>query len=137
MGTQVPVAARVKQEVGLPTITLGLITQPVRAETILNRGEADAIAPARGMLYDPRSPWHASAELGGKSMRHHRSGACSLERTKCFSRTQRSASARGRSLARRQADGAFSTEREDHGTSFASRVKSATECVAKSIFACI
>ncbi|MEM9238852.1 MAG: hypothetical protein AAGB07_02650 [Pseudomonadota bacterium] len=66
MGTQVPVAARVKQEVGLPTITLGLITQPVRAETILNRGEADAIAPARGMLYDPRSPWHAAAELGAQ-----------------------------------------------------------------------
>ena len=56
MGTQVPVAARVKQEVGLPTIALGLITQPLRVQTILNRGEADAIAPARGMLYDPRSP---------------------------------------------------------------------------------
>lgn len=67
MGTQVPVAARVKQEVGLPTIALGLITQPVRAETILNRGEADAIAPARGMLYDPRSPWHASAEPGAEN----------------------------------------------------------------------
>jgi 2,4-dienoyl-CoA reductase-like NADH-dependent reductase (Old Yellow Enzyme family) len=27
-------------------------------------GEADAIALARAILYDPRWPWHAAAELG-------------------------------------------------------------------------
>lgn len=65
-GYQVPLAARVKQAVGLPTIAVGLITEPAHAEAILDQGEADAIALARGMLYDPRWPWHAAAELGAE-----------------------------------------------------------------------
>ena len=65
-GYQVPLAARVKDGVGLPTIAVGLITEPSHAEAILERGEADAIALARGMLYDPRWPWHAAAELGAE-----------------------------------------------------------------------
>lgn len=63
-GYQVPLAARVKSETGLPTIAVGLITSPAHAEAILEDGDADAIALARGMLYDPRWPWHAAAELG-------------------------------------------------------------------------
>ncbi len=62
---QVPFARRVKADVGLPTIAVGLITEPAQAEAIIASGEADAIALARGMLYDPRWPWHAAAELGG------------------------------------------------------------------------
>ena len=65
-GYQVPLAARVKEEAGLPTIAVGLITEPEHAETILKNGDADAIALARGMLYDPRWPWHAAAELGAQ-----------------------------------------------------------------------
>ena len=65
-GYQVPYAARIKAEVGLPTIAVGLITEPEQAETILASGDADAIALARAMLYDPRWPWHAAAKLGGK-----------------------------------------------------------------------
>ena len=65
-GYQVPLAARVKDGVGLPTIAVGLITEPSHAEAILEKGEADAIALARGMLYDPRWPWHAAAELGAE-----------------------------------------------------------------------
>ncbi|MEM6577171.1 MAG: NADH:flavin oxidoreductase/NADH oxidase [Pseudomonadota bacterium] len=65
-GYQVPLAARVKQEVGLPTIAVGLITDPKHAEDILEQGHADAIALARGILYDPRWPWHAAAELGAE-----------------------------------------------------------------------
>ena len=63
-GYQVPFAARIKAEVGLPTIAVGLITEPEQAETIVATGEADAIALARAMLYDPRWPWHAAAKLG-------------------------------------------------------------------------
>lgn len=63
-GYQVPLAAQLKAEVGLPTIAVGLITDPRHAEAIVADGEADAIALARGMLYDPRWPWHAAAELG-------------------------------------------------------------------------
>ena len=29
------------------------------------QGQADAVALARAMLYDPRWPWHAAAQLGG------------------------------------------------------------------------
>ena len=65
-GYQVPLAARVKEEVGLSTIAVGLITDPTHAEAILDKGDADAIALARGMLYNPRWPWHAAAELGAE-----------------------------------------------------------------------
>jgi len=65
-GYQVPHAARIKAEVGLPTIAVGLITDPEQAETIVASGEADAVALARAMLYDPRWPWHAAAKLGAK-----------------------------------------------------------------------
>ena len=61
---QVPFAARVKAEVGLPTIAVGLITEPEQAEAIIADGEADAVSLARAMLYDPRWPWHAAAALG-------------------------------------------------------------------------
>jgi 2,4-dienoyl-CoA reductase-like NADH-dependent reductase (Old Yellow Enzyme family) len=63
-GYQVPFAERIKAEVGLPTIAVGLITDPEQAEAILAEGKADAVALARAMLYDPRWPWHAAAKLG-------------------------------------------------------------------------
>ncbi len=63
-GYQVPFAQRVKAEVGLPTIAVGLITEAEQAEAIVADGEADAVAMARAMLYDPRWPWHAAAKLG-------------------------------------------------------------------------
>jgi 2,4-dienoyl-CoA reductase-like NADH-dependent reductase (Old Yellow Enzyme family) len=65
-GYQVPFAQRVKAEVGLPTIAVGLITEPEQAETIIATGEADAVSLARAMLYDPRWPWHAAARLGAR-----------------------------------------------------------------------
>ncbi len=65
-GYQVPFAQRVKTEVGLPTIAVGLITEPEQAETIIASGEADAVSLARAMLYDPRWPWHAAAKLGAQ-----------------------------------------------------------------------
>jgi len=61
---QVPFAQRVKAESGLTTIAVGLITDAAQAEAIVRNGEADAVALARGMLYDPRWPWHAAAQLG-------------------------------------------------------------------------
>ena len=65
-GYQVPYAQRVKAEVGLPTIAVGLITEPEQAEAIIANHEADAVSLARAMLYDPRWPWHAAAKLGAK-----------------------------------------------------------------------
>ncbi|HEY5993831.1 MAG TPA: NADH:flavin oxidoreductase/NADH oxidase [Gallionellaceae bacterium] len=65
-GYQVPFARRIRQETGLTTIAVGLITEPKQAESILAEGSADLVALARGMLYDPRWPWHAAAELGAQ-----------------------------------------------------------------------
>jgi 2,4-dienoyl-CoA reductase-like NADH-dependent reductase (Old Yellow Enzyme family) len=65
-GYQVSFAQRIKADVGLPTIAVGLITEPDQAETILATGEADAVSLARAMLYDPRWPWHAAAQLGAQ-----------------------------------------------------------------------
>jgi 2,4-dienoyl-CoA reductase-like NADH-dependent reductase (Old Yellow Enzyme family) len=65
-GYQVPFAERIKAETGLTTIAVGLITEPRQAEDILAEGKADAISLARAMLYDPRWPWHAAAELGAQ-----------------------------------------------------------------------
>jgi 2,4-dienoyl-CoA reductase-like NADH-dependent reductase (Old Yellow Enzyme family) len=63
-GYQVPFAKRIKEEAGVTTIAVGLITEAQQAEAILHKGEADAIAVARAALYDPRWPWHAAAQLG-------------------------------------------------------------------------
>ncbi|GKX63538.1 NADH:flavin oxidoreductase/NADH oxidase [Pragia fontium] len=63
---QVPFARRIKEEVGMPTIAVGLITEPEQAEAIVATGEADMVALARGILYNPRWPWHAAAELGAQ-----------------------------------------------------------------------
>lgn len=60
---QVPLAQQVRHASGLPTIAVGLITEPAQAEAILAEGQADLVALARGMLFDPRWPWHAAAAL--------------------------------------------------------------------------
>jgi 2,4-dienoyl-CoA reductase-like NADH-dependent reductase (Old Yellow Enzyme family) len=64
-GYQVPFANDIKAQLqAMPVIAVGLITNPHQAERILADGQADAIALARGILYDPRWPWHAAAALG-------------------------------------------------------------------------
>jgi 2,4-dienoyl-CoA reductase-like NADH-dependent reductase (Old Yellow Enzyme family) len=63
---QVPLARAVKAAVGIPVIAVGLISGFDQAEAIVATGDADLIALARAILYDPRWPWHAAAELGGR-----------------------------------------------------------------------
>jgi 2,4-dienoyl-CoA reductase-like NADH-dependent reductase (Old Yellow Enzyme family) len=63
-GYQVPLAEQIRAATGLVTTTVGLITDVCQAEEIVATGKADLVALARGMLYDPRWPWHAAAELG-------------------------------------------------------------------------
>jgi len=65
-GYQVAFAERIRRETGMTTIAVGLITEPEQAETIVASGQADMVALARGMLYDPRWPWHAAAKLGAQ-----------------------------------------------------------------------
>ncbi len=61
---QVPFARAVKQAVGIPVIAVGLITEFEQAEAILTTRDADLVAIARAILYDPRWPWHAAAHFG-------------------------------------------------------------------------
>lgn len=64
-GYQVPLARQVRKEIGIPVVAVGLITDFEQAEAIVGEGDAHLVALARGMLYDPRWPWHAAAKLGG------------------------------------------------------------------------
>lgn len=61
---QVPFAEAVKKAVNIPVIAVGLITEAKQAEEILQQQQADAIGIARAILYQPRWPWQAAAELG-------------------------------------------------------------------------
>jgi 2,4-dienoyl-CoA reductase-like NADH-dependent reductase (Old Yellow Enzyme family) len=61
---QVPLARAVKAATGMPVVAVGLITEFEQAEAILSTGDADLIALARAILYDPRWPWHAAAHFG-------------------------------------------------------------------------
>ena len=57
-------AARIRAEVGIATMAVGQITEPAQAETILATGQADMVALARAMLWNPRWAFHAAAALG-------------------------------------------------------------------------
>ena len=63
-GYHVQYAERVRREVGIKSVAVGLITEARHAEQILNAGQADLIALAREFLYDPHWPVHAAKELG-------------------------------------------------------------------------
>jgi 2,4-dienoyl-CoA reductase-like NADH-dependent reductase (Old Yellow Enzyme family) len=61
---QIPFAKAVREATGMTTVGVGLVTQAADADKVIRSGEADLIALARAVLWDPRWPWHAAAELG-------------------------------------------------------------------------
>lgn len=63
-GYQVPFAARVKAETGLPVAAVGLITESEQAEKIIANGEADAVLLGRELLRDASWARRAARELG-------------------------------------------------------------------------
>lgn len=63
---QVPLARAVKSAIHIPVIAVGLITGFEQAEGIVATGDADFVALARAITYDPRWPWHAAAALGAQ-----------------------------------------------------------------------
>ncbi len=65
-GYQVPFARQIRQASGMITAAVGLITEPRQAEAILQDGDADLVALARGFLYQPRWGWQAAAALGAE-----------------------------------------------------------------------
>ncbi|MDG5805920.1 NADH:flavin oxidoreductase/NADH oxidase [Streptomyces ossamyceticus] len=65
-GYQVPFAARVRGEAGMPVAAVGLITEAEQAEKILANGEADAVLLGRELLRTPSWARRAARELGGE-----------------------------------------------------------------------
>ena len=63
-GYQVGFSEQVRSQTGVNTVAVGMITDPHQAEAIIADGKADMVALARGMLFNPRWPWHAAIELG-------------------------------------------------------------------------
>ena len=63
---QVPLARTVKAATHMPVIAVGLITAFDQAAAIIGTGDADLIALARTILYNPRWPWHAAAHFGAR-----------------------------------------------------------------------
>ncbi|MBS0317280.1 MAG: NADH:flavin oxidoreductase/NADH oxidase [Proteobacteria bacterium] len=63
-GYQLHFAERIRREVGLPVIGIGLITEPAQAEAAIAEGRCDLVAMARAFLWNPRWGWHAAANAG-------------------------------------------------------------------------
>ncbi|GAA3630005.1 NADH:flavin oxidoreductase/NADH oxidase [Streptomyces fenghuangensis] len=68
-GYQVPFAARVRAEAGLPVAAVGLITEPEQAEKTIANGEADAVFLGRELLRDPHWALRAARALGAGPVR--------------------------------------------------------------------
>jgi 2,4-dienoyl-CoA reductase-like NADH-dependent reductase (Old Yellow Enzyme family) len=62
-GYQAPFSERIRKDTGILTGAVGVITDPVQAETILASGQADLVFMARQMLRDPYFPLHAADAL--------------------------------------------------------------------------
>ena len=65
-GYQVPLARAIRTATPVPTMAVGLITDATQADAVIRAGDADLVALARAMLWDPRWPWHAAAVLGAQ-----------------------------------------------------------------------
>jgi 2,4-dienoyl-CoA reductase-like NADH-dependent reductase (Old Yellow Enzyme family) len=63
-GYQVPFSRKIRTEAGIPTGTVGLISESKQAEEILQNGDADLVLMARQFLRDPYVPLRAARELG-------------------------------------------------------------------------
>lgn len=65
-GYQVAFAEAIRKESGIATGTVGMITDPAQADTILATGQADLVFLARQMLRDPYWPRRAAKALDVK-----------------------------------------------------------------------
>ncbi|WP_392558579.1 NADH:flavin oxidoreductase/NADH oxidase [Orbus mooreae] len=63
---QVPFAQAIKQQVSMPVIAVGLITEAAQAEAIVLTGQADMVAIGRDMLFNPHWPWFAAKALAAQ-----------------------------------------------------------------------
>ncbi|GAB3749396.1 NADH:flavin oxidoreductase/NADH oxidase [Lysobacter olei] len=63
-GYQAPFAQRVREEAGIATGAVGLITEPAQAEALVADGVADIVLMGRELLRDPYFPRRAAHALG-------------------------------------------------------------------------
>lgn len=63
-GYHLPFSRRVRAEVAIKTLAVGMITEAKQAEQILQDGDADLIGIAREFLWNPYWTVHAARELG-------------------------------------------------------------------------
>ncbi len=63
-GFMIPHAARIRREVGIPTTTSWMITEPQQAEAAIADEQLDLVLLARELLRDPYWPFHAARQLG-------------------------------------------------------------------------
>ncbi|WP_373540480.1 NADH:flavin oxidoreductase/NADH oxidase [Chamaesiphon sp.] len=62
-GYQVPFSDRIRQDTGIATAAVGMITTPEQADLIIRSGQADLVLLARELLRDPYWPHRAAKEL--------------------------------------------------------------------------
>lgn len=62
-GYQVELAGAVRRETGVPTAAVGLIVHAHQAEQLLAEGQADLVALARELIYNPNWPMDAAQKL--------------------------------------------------------------------------
>ena len=66
-GYQTDLAKKIRDSVSIPVIAVGMITDPLQAETIIRSGQADMVALAREFLRDPHWTWRAAKSLRSSS----------------------------------------------------------------------
>jgi 2,4-dienoyl-CoA reductase-like NADH-dependent reductase (Old Yellow Enzyme family) len=62
-GYQVHHAETIRREAGIPTGSVGMITEPAQADQIIRTGQADLVLLARELLRNPYWPLHAAEAL--------------------------------------------------------------------------
>jgi anthraniloyl-CoA monooxygenase len=80
---QTPFADRIRQETGVPTITVGAVASVEDANTIIASGRADLCAIARPHLVDPYWTWNAALDQdyrGAPVPKQYRSGLTARRR---------------------------------------------------------
>lgn len=76
-GYQVGFAAEIKRNLTeMAVMAVGLITDPHQADSIIRSGQADMVALARAMLYNPHWTWHAAVALGQDAAYPHQYARC-------------------------------------------------------------
>ncbi len=76
-GYQVGFAAEIKRNMtDMAVMAVGLITDPRHADSIIRSGQADMVALARGMLYNPHWTWQAAVALGQEASYPHQYARC-------------------------------------------------------------